>query len=440
MRQVFALLLVLIFAATACVMISEPTSAATTVGNSWKEMASMNQARGGLGVVAVDGAIFAIGGSISSASYPSTAKSSDFVGTNEEYNITTGVWTYKAPMPIPRDYFAIAAYQNKIYCIGGQVGWARDPAADNLWGPVMSSVNEVYDVASNTWENKAPLPDSEMNLQATVINGEILVKGVAYLGGGSSYLYNPTTDTWSNSTATPFSSWYQTEGAVNYIQINVNNKMMITDVQDGGAVETSGVDAPIRVYVIGSNVNEVYDPAVGNWIKAATMPTPRWDFGLAVANDIIYAIGGFISGAPSAVNEQYTPIGYGTPDPTYVLEHVPPTISLVSPANLAYANSTVPLIFVLDKRVRSECYSLDGQQNVTITGNTTLTGLSNGLHNITVYANDTYGNTGASRTAVFNVVKPEPFPTVTAIAVVSVAAVVSISVGLLVYSRKRNHR
>jgi N-acetylneuraminic acid mutarotase len=433
-------MLVLIFAATPCVMIAEPISATTTVENSWKEMASMDQARGGLGVVAVDGAIFAIGGSTSDASYPSSPESYGFVGTNEEYNITTGVWTYKAPMPIPRDYFAIAAYQDKIYCIGGQIGWAQCQAADNLWGPTMTSANEVYDIATNTWEDKAPMPVANMNLQTTVINGEILVKGPAYKGDGSSYIYNITANSWSLTTAVPFSSWYQTEGAINYLEINVNGKELITDVGDGAAVETTGVNAPILAYVIGSNVNEVYDPAADNWTKVAAMPTSRGDFGLAVANDLIYAIGGFISGAPSAVNEQYTPIGYGTPDPTYVLEHVPPTISLVSPANLTYGGSTVPLIFGLDKRVSSEYYSLDGQQNVTIAGNTTLTGLSNGLHNIIVYANDTYGNIGASQTAVFNVVRPEPFPTVTAIAVVSVAAVVGVSVALLVYSRKHNHR
>ena len=435
MRRILGLMLVLIFASASCVMIAEPVSATTTVENSWKEMAPMNQARGGLGVVTVDGAIFAIGGSTSGDSYSSTAESS-FVGTNEEYNITTGVWTYKAPMPIPRDYFAIAAYQNKIYCIGGQIGWAQNPAADNLWGPVMSSVNEVYDIATDTWETKASMPLVGMNLQATVINGEILVNG-----GSNGILYNPATDSWANSTALPLSFWNDNgNNGIYYLAVNFDNKTLFTDVQNGAVAETSGVDAAIRVYVIGSNVNEVYDPAAGNWTKAATMPTPRSDFGLAVANDLIYAIGGFISGAPSAVNEQYTPIGYGTPDPIYVLEHVPPTISVISPANLTSGNSTIPLIFRLDKRVSSECYSLDGQQNVTITGNTTLTGLSNGLHNITVYANDTYGNTGASQTAFFNVVKPESFPTVTAIAIISVAAIVSISVGLLVYYRKHSHR
>jgi len=215
--------------------------------------------------------------------------------------------------------------------------------------PVVTSVNEVYNIATNTWETKAPLPDSDMNLQATVINGEILVKGVAYLGEGSSYIYNPATDNWSTSIATPFSSWYQTEGAQNYLQINVNNKTMITGVQDGAATETSGINGPVSVYVIGSRVNEVYSPSNDSWTKGAVMPTLRSDFGLAVSNDLLYAIGGFSQTnsngnvAPSAVNEQYTPFGYSTQAPTAspTKTPTPTTTQLPSP------NPTVPEFQVL---------------------------------------------------------------------------------------------
>jgi hypothetical protein len=46
-------------------------------------------------------------------------------------------------------------------------------------------------------------------------------------------------------------------------------------------------------------------------------------------------------------------------------------------------------------------YSLDGQENVTIAGNTNLTGLSHGAHFVTVYANDTADNMGSSDTVHF---------------------------------------
>jgi len=80
-------------------------------------------------------------------------------------------------------------------------------------------------------------------------------------------------------------------------------------------------------------------------------------------------------------------------------------------------------------------YSLDGQDNVTITGNTTLSGLTSGLHSVTVYAKDSFENTGASETITFSV--EEPFPTML-VAVAAVAVAVG-SVGVLVYFRKRNH-
>jgi hypothetical protein len=84
-------------------------------------------------------------------------------------------------------------------------------------------------------------------------------------------------------------------------------------------------------------------------------------------------------------------------------------------------------------------YSLDGQDNVTVTGNTTITGLTSGLHNVTVCARDEFGNTGASGTIYFTIAKePEPFPT-TLVATASAASVAIIGIGLLVYFRKRNH-
>ena len=56
----------------------------------------------------------------------------------------------------------------------------------------------------------------------------------------------------------------------------------------------------------------------------------------------------------------------------YLLETTPPKISILSPVNQTYNESSVPLVFTVDKTVNWTGYSLDGQQNVTITGNTTI--------------------------------------------------------------------
>ena len=127
---------------------------------------------------------------------------------------------------------------------------------------------------------------------------------------------------------------------------------------------------------------------------------------------------------------------------------VPPRISLMSPQNQSYENANIPLnntIFVDYEAVSWMGYSLDGKDNVTLTGNTTLTDLPNGEHSLTVYATDEAGNTGASETITFTIAKPEtqpeeePLPT-TLVATVSVASAGIIAVGLLVYIKKCNRK
>jgi len=111
-----------------------------------------------------------------------------------------------------------------------------------------------------------------------------------------------------------------------------------------------------------------------------------------------------------------------------------PVVSLVSPGNMVYVGSNVSLAFNLSKPVVWLGYSLDGQENVTIYGNTSLVGLASGLHTVTVYARDAFENVGASETTIFTI--EEPFPTAL-VAVASVAIIAVVGVGLLVYFKKR---
>ncbi len=123
-----------------------------------------------------------------------------------------------------------------------------------------------------------------------------------------------------------------------------------------------------------------------------------------------------------------------------VLFIVPLRVSILSLENKTYDTSDVSLNFTVNTSASEITYSIDGQKNVTIAGNTTLTGLANGNHNLTVYAKDAAWKIGASETMHFNVEVPEvpePFPTTSVVASIASAAI--ITAGLLFYFRKRNH-
>ncbi|MCL2288403.1 MAG: hypothetical protein FWC33_04420, partial [Candidatus Bathyarchaeota archaeon] len=323
----------------------------------WSIKASMRQARHGLGVVAVDGKIYAIGGSI----LPDVANGS-LVGTNEQYNPQTDEWVTLKSMSTPRAYFAIAAYDGKIYCIGGAVGFNIEGWL--LYSPACD-VNEVYDTATDSWSTMASPPFNGTHMQTHVVDGKIFV-----LHGKDLYMYNPKTDVWTNKTGmsmppregfNPLTTSVVVDDKIfvigefepekNQFEQKILSYNPKTDVWNeerqenlpsvvgkAVAVVTTGVYAPQKIYVIGftSGVymsivsNQVYDPLSYTWSVAKDMPSDRQDFGVAVVDDILYVIGGSIStrDTPSrvlAVNEQYVPIGYN---------YTPPSTSSTPPTSL----------------------------------------------------------------------------------------------------------
>lgn len=116
-----------------------------------------------------------------------------------------------------------------------------------------------------------------------------------------------------------------------------------------------------------------------------------------------------------------------------------PHVSIFNLEN-ATCHGNVSLNFTTSKPTSWVGYSLDGVDNVTITGNTTLTDLASGVHNITLYAEDTFGSIGTSETITFNIAEEtETMPFTKALVVASVIIVAVIGAGLLVYFKKRPH-
>lgn len=117
-----------------------------------------------------------------------------------------------------------------------------------------------------------------------------------------------------------------------------------------------------------------------------------------------------------------------------VIDVVPPKVSILSiEKNKKYDSSNLVLNFTINEEYSKIAYVLDNQHNVSMAGNLTLSSLSNGEHNVTVYSTDDAGNVGASE--IINFTVSVPFPALPVVAV-SVAVVALTVAGLLVYRKK----
>ena len=114
----------------------------------------------------------------------------------------------------------------------------------------------------------------------------------------------------------------------------------------------------------------------------------------------------------------------------FMIDTVPPEVVILTLENKTFSTTGIPLNIIVNDDSQIT-YSLDGQENMTFVGNTTLTNLPRGEHNVTVYAEDVVGNVAVSAIR-FNV---EPFPTTLVVASLITLAVVS--AGLLVFFKKR---
>jgi hypothetical protein len=130
-------------------------------GGGWETVAPLNHYRESLGVAAVGGKIYAIGGN----KYKSGVI--DEIGNwMEIYDPSTNTWTSGPPMPTPRFNLGITVVGSRIYVIGG---------SDINRQPI--DVVEYYDVNDGQWYNDTPLPVAAHGIRAVSIGNEIYVLG-----------------------------------------------------------------------------------------------------------------------------------------------------------------------------------------------------------------------------------------------------------------------
>ncbi len=329
MNKIVSFLLIFLFVSGLFIYAFNPVSASELIEDSWNTKASMHIPRDNLGVVAFDGKIYAIGG----------INGYDYTNIVERYEPKTDKWVILESMPTSRANFAIAAYDGKIYCIGGSAPGYFVILSDPL------NVNEVYDIATDSWSAKKSAPFRGMS-QAHVVNGKIFVMSIH----GELYMYDPITDVWINKTFIPagvdlmmgsaviddkilFAHTIETSEKVfrsTKIYDTKKDEWQEVSISENGGFyasgktgATTGVYAPQRIYVMGCRLqdttvyNYVYNPLEDTSTFAKEAPTFRRDFGVAVVDDILYVIGGQETDASYSVthrslslNQQYVPIGY----------------------------------------------------------------------------------------------------------------------------------
>ncbi|MBN1244762.1 hypothetical protein JXA31_04130 [Candidatus Bathyarchaeota archaeon] len=260
-------------------------------------------------------------------------------GLNQVYDPAADMWEDRASMLTLRTLFDANVVNGKIYVIGGHIG---DEGS-------ATTVNEVYDPANDSWTTKAAMPIGVYCYASAVVDNKIY-----FMGGISSVapndspnlnqIYDADMDTWSFGAPVP------------------------TPVSNAAAGATSGVLAPKRIYVIGGRANyggegisdnQVYNPQNDSWTVGEPMPTARFQLCMAVLNDQLYVVGGLPSFTYSIYCrefEQYTPIGYGTPEPSASPQPQPSElfpVEWIAAAVLSIAIVSVLLIVFFKKRGKS---------------------------------------------------------------------------------------
>jgi parallel beta-helix repeat protein len=244
----------------------------------------------------------------------------------------------------------------------------------------------------------------------------------------------------------------------------LDNGMRIWEQQLDGVTEASPAVAYGTVYIPTSNYAYALNATDGSvkWsrpmngkhsVSSPAVADGKVFFGLD--NDCIYALDAFtgdliwsyktegaVQSSP-AISNGLLFVGsndgylYAIGNPTTPFSSDKSTaVRVFSPENKTYSMDSIPFTFTVSKPVSWIGYSLDWQPSVTILGNTTLSGLTDGSHSIRIYANDTLGNTESSEAIYFTIsYASELFPA--ALVIVSVVTTAVVGSGLLVYLKKR---
>jgi len=172
----------------------------------------------------------------------------------------------------------------------------------------------------------------------------------------------------------------------NAVALNVNNGISLQDSLNNSIYRNNFIDNAAQAGL--TNSTDIWDdgyPSGGNYWSDYT---ERYPNATETADSGIWNTPYVLDGN----NQDNYPLMFPVSPP----DTTAPTIQILSPASRIYSTTTIPLMVTLNEPASKIRYSLDGNANVTLIGNTTLNGVPNGSHSITVYATDTAGNSASA--------------------------------------------
>ncbi|WP_312281921.1 kelch repeat-containing protein [Oscillibacter sp.] len=203
----------------------------------------------------------------------------------EMYDPSTGNWTTKASMNLPREKLKVEVVNGKIYAIGGYTP-----------GNWLTSVEE-YDPVADTWTTKADMNIKTAYFESAVLNNKIYISG----GDGSSthlnqlQAYDPETNIWTIKAPMLLER-------ENHQFISADNKLYAV-----GGSNNTGISAAA----------ESYDPTTDSWESIASLPKAKRYAGSALLDNSIYVFGGLTDDKQeSNNNESRTAAKYTIPSPS----------------------------------------------------------------------------------------------------------------------------
>ncbi len=403
--------------------------------NTWETKASMPTHRTELCASIVNGKIYLIGGK----EYLEVNPFYHELDVNEVYNPESNSWTTNASMPVPAFGYASAVADDKIYVIGG----LRQLQLD---GPTAIGINQVYNSKNDTWSSQASLPVALGYSAACITTGVTAPKKLYVVGGfnqnnysNATYVYDFKYNMWSSGKSMPMARDYLGLAVVDDSLYSIGG----FDGQNSLAANEQYVPIgygtiPPELQVL-SPENKTYPSNNVQLILTVSRPTTWIRYSLDRLGNATVSGDTMLSELSEGshrlviyVNDTFGNI-ISSNTVYFSVDTVPPRVIVLSPENKTYGETDIKLIFTVNEPVSWMGYSLNGQDNTTISGNVTLAVLPEGSHNLIVYARDIVGNTGASETFCFVIA---PFPTVLVVGVVVTITIATAIAYLLLKRRK----